>query len=297
MRKRLIQSILVMMILALPLILSAEFQYLTEEEYRELSSDEREAYNERLIETIRDYEDRKAGALHRQETLEQEVAELQKRLDSLNGEYDQVYAEIKDFLGLTPSDYQDARQKIQYFNSQVDRWEKLSDTQLWEYNKQVTALIDSYRDYQKTRAYKIPDFQDEFTDLDRRIIGLERSLERAKPKYVEDEYTVKGGDYLSKISGYDFIYNDPSKWGIIYRANRDQIKNPNVIHVNQVLKIPRGLPTTWKVYRGEFLWKIASYPEVYNNGARWPEIYRANKDQIKDPNLIYPNQILEIPRD
>jgi hypothetical protein len=26
-------------------------------------------------------------------------------------------------------------------------------------------------------------------------------------------------------------------------------------------------------------------------------VYRANKDQIKDPDLIYPNQIFEIPRD
>ena len=63
------------------------------------------------------------------------------------------------------------------------------------------------------------------------------------------------------------------------------------------LAIPRGLPTSWKVYRGESLWRIASYPEVYEQGSKWPLIYRANKDQIKDPNLIYPNQIFSIPRD
>ena len=27
----------------------------------------------------------------------------------------------------------------------------------------------------------------------------------------------------------------------------------------------------------------------------WPEIYQLNKDQIKDPNLIYPGQILRLP--
>jgi len=63
------------------------------------------------------------------------------------------------------------------------------------------------------------------------------------------------------------------------------------------LNIPRGLPNSWKVYRGEFLWKIASYPEIYGDGSKWPLIYRANQDQIKDPDLIYPNQVFKIPRD
>ena len=85
--------------------------------------------------------------------------------------------------------------------------------------------------------------------------------------------------------------------GIIYRANRDKIKDPNIISVNQVVKIPRGLPYHWKVYSGEFLWRIASYPEVYGDGTLWPKIYRANKDKIKDPDVIFPNQKLAIPRD
>ncbi|MCK4359530.1 MAG: LysM peptidoglycan-binding domain-containing protein, partial [Candidatus Cloacimonetes bacterium] len=38
-------------------------------------------------------------------------------------------------------------------------------------------------------------------------------------------------------------------------------------------------------------------PEIYNNPFEWPTIFRANTDQIKDPDLIYPNQILQIPRD
>ena len=40
---------------------------------------------------------------------------------------------------------------------------------------------------------------------------------------------------------------------------------------------------------GETLWQIAA--DAY----RWPELYRANRDQIKDPSLLYPGQRLAIP--
>ncbi len=54
--------------------------------------------------------------------------------------------------------------------------------------------------------------------------------------------------------------------------------------------------TLWKVSKGENLWIISSKKEVFDNPLLWPLIYWANRSQIKDPNLIYKNQILKIPR-
>ena len=58
--------------------------------------------------------------------------------------------------------------------------------------------------------------------------------------------------------------------------------------------------TEYTVVEGDWLSKLAEYPEVYGPGhryyKRWPEIYDANKDRIKDPNLIYPGWVLKIPR-
>jgi nucleoid-associated protein YgaU len=59
-------------------------------------------------------------------------------------------------------------------------------------------------------------------------------------------------------------------------------------------------PETVKQYTvtiGENLYTIASRPIVYADGMLWPLIYRANRDQIKDPRQIYPGQVLNIPRD
>jgi nucleoid-associated protein YgaU len=50
---------------------------------------------------------------------------------------------------------------------------------------------------------------------------------------------------------------------------------------------------TYTVVKGDNLSKIAT--SVYGNANKWRTIYEANKDVIKDPNLIHPGQVLKIP--
>ena len=49
-------------------------------------------------------------------------------------------------------------------------------------------------------------------------------------------YTVVSGDTLSKIAKHH--YGNANRWHEIFDANRDQISNPDLIRVGQVLKIP-----------------------------------------------------------
>ncbi len=51
--------------------------------------------------------------------------------------------------------------------------------------------------------------------------------------------------------------------------------------------------TTYTVVKGDCLWNIAK--KFYGRGAQYVKIYNANKDKIKNPNLIYPGQVLTIP--
>ena len=51
--------------------------------------------------------------------------------------------------------------------------------------------------------------------------------------------------------------------------------------------------TTYTVKAGDCLWNIAK--KFYGNGAQYTKIYNANKNIIKNPNLIYPGQVLTIP--
>ena len=50
---------------------------------------------------------------------------------------------------------------------------------------------------------------------------------------------------------------------------------------------------TYTVKRGDCLYNIAK--KFYGNGSKYTKIYEANKDKIKNPNLIYAGQVFVIP--
>jgi nucleoid-associated protein YgaU len=56
---------------------------------------------------------------------------------------------------------------------------------------------------------------------------------------------------------------------------------------------PASPPRMYTVQKGDTLSEIAK--RYYGNAARWRVIYEANRDLIKDPDLIYPGQTFRIP--
>ena len=55
--------------------------------------------------------------------------------------------------------------------------------------------------------------------------------------------------------------------------------------------LPAATAAACIVVRGDNLWNIAR--AHYGEGLRYTMIFDANKDQIRDPNLIYPGQNLQ----
>lgn len=51
----------------------------------------------------------------------------------------------------------------------------------------------------------------------------------------------------------------------------------------------------YEIQKGDTLWAISQ--EFLGNGARYKEIFEANKEVIKDADLIYPGQKIRIPLD
>ena len=80
-----------------------------------------------------------------------------------------------------------------------------------------------------TAIKTIPDWRNEVV-ADIKVTGGGAPAASAKT------YTVKSGDTLSKIAKEYF--GDANAYMKIYEANRDQLKNPDLIKPGQVLRIP-----------------------------------------------------------
>ena len=55
--------------------------------------------------------------------------------------------------------------------------------------------------------------------------------------------------------------------------------------------VPKIATTT--VSRGDTLWRLSQ--ATYGVGTRYATIYKANRQQIRNPNLIYPGQVFVMP--
>lgn len=84
-------------------------------------------------------------------------------------------------------------------------------------------------------------------------------------------------------------------------ADAKSMTNPlagEIASLEARLRELRELPRSYTVKEGDFLIKIAGMSRIYGDGSpsAWKRLYRANRDKIDDPNLIYPGQVLLIPR-
>lgn len=100
----------------------------------------------------------------------------------------------------------------------------------------------------------------------------------------------QGGDitYSITLRQYEFI---------TFRTIEEQTQEKvRVLSAAGGREDSREQPESYEVKRGDTLWKIAASPNVLGDGSRWREIYEINRETIgKDPNLIYPGQVLRIP--
>ena len=82
-----------------------------------------------------------------------------------------------------------------------------------------------------------------------------------------------------------------------HHIRADQIGDDGKVAARAEITFTPGgaLPADGKlvVEPGNSLWRIAR--QVYGTGFEYMTIYQANKEQIRDPNLIYPGQVIEIP--
>jgi nucleoid-associated protein YgaU len=189
-----------------------------------------------------------------------------------------------------------------------EEYQALSQDEAADYCRRLAAEIGIQQDNARAAEQAAPGLEAQVADLKAKLGALEgpnmqlasevAALEARLKELSEmpSSYTVATGDWLRKISARPRIYSDEEKWKRIYRGNRAQIADPNLIYPGQVFTIPRGTPTEHIVKEGETLRIIAGYWEIYGDRKHSGRIYEANKDKIADPDVIHPGMVLVIPR-
>jgi nucleoid-associated protein YgaU len=74
------------------------------------------------------------------------------------------------------------------------------------------------------------------SDARKKVASADKTPEPAAPEKPEKTYKVKAGDTLSGIALK--LLGDAGRWQEIFNANKDKIKDPNLIRIGQELVIP-----------------------------------------------------------
>lgn len=142
-----------------------------------------------------------------------------------------------------------------------------------------------------------------------------KSMNLQDPEECIDELYQMVGANRSDVDNFRRAVNDLN--GKINRKEgpkADRQTDLNVLKVNKISALPEFFNKVhvdmqkeldnwieeskeihYTVVRGDHLWGIARKKEHYGNPFAWPVIYKANRDQIKNPDLIFPKQVFKIP--
>jgi nucleoid-associated protein YgaU len=241
---------------------------------------------------LADAQAREVAAAERISTLEAENLELEKQITEVQAEIDAVKDATYALLGTDRASVDAYRDNLNSIDNEIASLAALDPEELFQRQDEIEAIEARIKEAKGSKIAMLSEMDEMLAELDAKIANLKANL----PANTYDQYVVIKGDYLWKISKKDDIYGDPYQWIRIYCVNKDQIKDPDVIHPEQVLNIARGVGRNeYLVVKGDWLSKIAGSAEIFNDPAKWTKLYEANKDLVSNPNLIYPHQVLTLP--
>ncbi len=119
--------------------------------------------------------------------------------------------------------------------------EKIKEEEALAMIEEYKACVEEYGAKVDELKVQVDPLMDAVAKLDNRISELEAEIAKYTEKEDSDYYVVKVGDWLSKLAEYPEVYGhgNYAQWQRIYKANKNMIKNPDLIYPGWKLAIPR----------------------------------------------------------
>lgn len=182
-----------------------------------------------------------------------------------------AYAYAAGATQYAPGEYQLASSALQAAELQVKSGEYRKASRTLElakrYSEEALRLTIEHKEQQAAEQKKIAEQQ--------------RLAELAKQRELKRQSELKEQQERKKKP----VKPEPKKLApVVIKETPPTVVEPELVDNVEVLA-------------GDNLATIAARAEVYADALLWPLIYKANRDQIKDPKEIFSGQILMVPRD
>lgn len=199
-----------------------------------------------------------------------------------------------------------------------EMWLRDSSNNSREESEVVVVNVPEGKDRKDTIAVLLSSDSEDVKVLQGPTHTAKTMIEIQSANYANKNFIVKGSaTEPGRINVYaDNIFlgaayaKQPGEWMLkvprtltagqkyMIRADKLDSKGKVTARIEVPFTLEAGIDAAKKrrirIIKGDNLWTIAKH--VYGTGFAYVTIYQANRHQIKDPDLIYPNQVFVLPQ-
>ncbi|PJZ55516.1 lipoprotein LipL71 [Leptospira barantonii] len=267
---------------------------------------------QQLIDSLADIEKNLNDADKYAEGKDPEVAETKSRLDGAKykieeGKIKEGYAEIDDIRKKS------GELVAKNIKAYAEKQKELA-------KQSVASATTKLASFDKNKVNASRDFQVSYQRAEENLKAAEESRVSAEDLYSSEKYedsisrseeairlsrivvdqSTELAERMERKTTGDKVAGRDTKTG---DDKKNNTKNQNTTEgKNSSTKMGEdGLPEGWKRYvvrkkvPADCLWRISKDKRHYGTAKLWRRIYEANRGKIKNPNLIFPKQVLLIP--
>ncbi len=175
--------------------------------------------------------------------LDSQIASMKSQSSGLDDQLKKCIEDLYALVGATPEQADAFRQEIESAENTAESLARLADADLMERSGDVDALAAKVKGLWDNKLSLIPEFYDRLTALNQKVKSLQNTLSGQVKMYTVGTWR-RDRDCLWNIAKKKDIYSNAWWWPKIWQGNRDQIRDPDIIHPGQKLKIPKADPLT-----------------------------------------------------